>query len=209
MTDKAFRQLTMRITLALIVCLASRILSANLSWYPGFLDNRPFTVRTTRFLCTGHPQYCRIDVCKLKLHRNGSSTISFRAIFPEPLQPVYGAMKIWYKTNVNVWRPLLGIDEWGDICQFLGATENKFTMMQVIYSHTLKQMMPNVSLTCPLQGSIEYKDFTYYDYMFPPFLPAGNYRNDITLLTPNNHTILALQYYGTVRAKGIFDLSMG
>lgn len=45
--------------------------------------------------------------------------------------------------------------------------------------------------------------------MFPPFVPAGDYRNDMRIFLDNNETLLAMQFYGSVRAKGIADLSMG
>ncbi|KXJ81865.1 hypothetical protein RP20_CCG017575 [Aedes albopictus] len=199
----------MRSSFILAFHLTLNVLASNKTWYLGFPDKRPFTVHTTRFLCAGHPNYTIVEQCKLKLHRNKPSALTFRATFLKPLEPVVGSMKIWYKTNVNIWRPLLGIDEWNHACDFLTAKYEDLDLMQKIYRRSLKHMLPHLDVRCPLQGTYEFTDFTFEDHMFPPFLPAGSYRNDMALLTVENLTVLELQFYGTVRAKGLIDLSMG
>lgn len=140
----------MRFAFILIICLLPRIVGTENSWYAGFPNKRPFTVYTTRFQCTADPKYAVIDVCKLKLHRNRSSTLSFRGTILVPLDPVYGTIKIWYKTNVNIWRPLLGIDGFANTCQFFSAKDQELPVMQRLYRRTLKQMMPNAPLKCPM-----------------------------------------------------------
>ncbi|XP_021700560.1 uncharacterized protein LOC110676551 [Aedes aegypti] len=199
----------MRFAFILILHVVLNTLASNTTWYAGFLDKRPFTVHTTRFLCTGQPDYIIVELCKLKLRRNKPSSLSFRGTFVKPFEPIFGSMKIWYKGNVNVWLPLLGIDEWGDICAFLSSKPEQLTMMQQLYRRYLKDILPNYDFRCPIQGTMEFLDFSFEDYMFPPFLPAGSYRNDILFFTEHNLSVFKFQFYGTVRAKGLADLSMG
>ncbi|XP_065089018.1 uncharacterized protein LOC135710381 [Ochlerotatus camptorhynchus] len=200
----------MLFVLTLIVCVALSSVSTTTSWYSGFLDYRPFTVRTTKFLCTGQPyKYSRVDKCSIKLYRNGSSSLSFRGTVLKPFKPVYGTIKIWYKSNVNVWRPMLGIDDRGDICEFFNKNDQQLNPMHRLYRRSLSLMFPNSTFQCPYQGTFEFKDFIFTDSMFPPFVPVGSYRNDMTILTANNVTVFAFAFYGTVRAKGAVDLSMG
>ncbi|XP_062707330.1 uncharacterized protein LOC109401081 [Aedes albopictus] len=141
----------MRSSFILAFHLTLNVLASNKTWYMGFPDKRPFTVHTTRFLCAGHPNYTIVEQCKLKLHRNKPSAITFRATFLKPLEPVVGSMKIWYKTNVNIWRPLLGIDEWNHACDFLTAKYEDLDLMQKIYRRSLKHMLPHLDVRCPLQ----------------------------------------------------------
>lgn len=45
--------------------------------------------------------------------------------------------------------------------------------------------------------------------MFPPVVPAGDYRNDMQLLLSNNETVFSVQFQGSIRARGLADLSLG
>lgn len=59
------------------------------------------------------------------------------------------------------------------------------------------------------QGVIAFENFYIDESMAPHFLPAGEYRLDMRYFNEKNQTVMHSQVFGSVRAVGLVDLSMG
>lgn len=144
------------------VFVCSLLLPTSLSnFYYGFSDERPFQVRTTRFVCLGprSTKYIVIHECSLKLLRNGSSLASFNATILQPLSSVWATMKIMYKSSSHVFQPMLGIDESASVCHLLG-TEYKTgkaaagNMFYTAFRTMMKHYTPQLLRPCPIVVSV-------------------------------------------------------
>lgn len=142
--------------LSVLVCILL-LPSSSTDFYNGFGDERPFLVRTTRFICIGPrtTKYIDIHECSLKLLRNGSSLASFNATILEPFDSVWATMKILYKSSSHVFQPMLGIDEKADVCHLLGS--NRLTgnleignMFYNAIRNIMKHYTPQLLRPCPL-----------------------------------------------------------
>lgn len=120
-------------------------------WYGNFSDYRPFRIRTTRFICSGHENnhHVTIHECNLKLLRNGSSVINFNATILKPIQPVWVSIKHMYKTNAHIYHPMLGIDGAIELCQYMtqGTGGNAFTEA---VRRMAKRFVPHFLKPCPI-----------------------------------------------------------
>lgn len=123
--------------------------------FDGPAGERPFTVRATRFICSGEnsSKYLKINTCNLKLLRNGSSLISANFTILKPLEPVWITMKIWYKTNGRVFKPMFGIDERVEVCQVLANGVDVKPINKLMYN-IFKQYLPHFLRPCPLLVSL-------------------------------------------------------
>ncbi|KAL9697566.1 hypothetical protein quinque_001007 [Culex quinquefasciatus] len=164
----------------------------------------------TRFICSGAnvTNYMTINECTLKLLRNGSSLISFNMTILKPLEPLWITMKLWYKTNGHVYKPMFGIDERVEVCKVLASGDSGKPIHKLMYN-LFKQYLPHFMKPCPILGEYSVKNFQFNEKMFPPIVPAGDYRNDMQILLSNNHTLIAVQFHGSIRARGLADLSLG
>ncbi|KAL1380003.1 hypothetical protein pipiens_014514 [Culex pipiens pipiens] len=91
-----------------------------------------------------------INECTLKLLRNGSSLISFNMTILKPLEPIWITMKLWYKTNGHVYKPMFGIDERVEVCEVLanGGTGGK--TINKLMCNLFKQYLPHFMKPCPI-----------------------------------------------------------
>lgn len=120
-------------------------------WYGNFSDQRPFEIRTTRFICSGNEDnhHVVIHECSLKLLRNGSSLLTFNATFLEPVQPMWISVKSLYKTNAHVFHPMLGIDERLELCQYV-ANRTGGNMFSETILRLAKKYSPQLIKPCPI-----------------------------------------------------------
>lgn len=120
-------------------------------WYGNFSDYRPFRIRTTRFICSGHENnhHVTIHECNLKLLRNDSSVINFNATILKPIKPVWVSIRHMYKTNAHIYHPMLGIDGAIELCQYLsqGTGGNAFTEA---VRRMAKRYVPHLLKPCPI-----------------------------------------------------------
>lgn len=120
-------------------------------FYDGHNGERPFTTRMTRFICSGAnvTNYMTINECTLKLLRNGSSLISFNMTILKPLEPLWITMKLWYKTNGHVYKPMFGIDERVEVCKVLASGDSGKPIHKLMYN-LFKQYLPHFMKPCPI-----------------------------------------------------------
>lgn len=139
-------------TLFVIALLATHSSS---DFFDGSKGERPYTVRMTRFICKYNKssKYVVIHECNLKLLRNANSLITFNATFLQPLEPVWMTLKLWFRTNGQVFKPMFGIDEREDLCQIFAKEGNGNAVLTVFYK-IFKHYMPQIIRPCPFLVSL-------------------------------------------------------
>lgn len=98
----------------------------------------------------------------------------------------------------------------------IDVTENYCDFRNGIDSHKMLHMFmphvypyaPNLNGKCPFVGNMTVIGLPYGKYLFPHFLPAGQYRLDIEITT-KNVTIWLLQVFFKIFSVGLQELPMG
>ncbi|XP_055527817.1 uncharacterized protein LOC129720380 [Wyeomyia smithii] len=174
-----------------------------------------FKIRFTKAVCINLPYEVAWNVsCGLKLVRNQPSQMYF-SVTVDQIDQLFLTFAMYYKYQVT-YQPLL-MDTTFDVCSFLRRYNNRKhggaigvdqTAMFVI--GIIEKNHPELTRNgCPYRGVIELKNFVIDESMAPTFIPAGDYRLDMHYYNEKNKTVMYSQVYGSVRAIGIADLSMG
>ncbi|XP_058461396.1 uncharacterized protein LOC131436596 [Malaya genurostris] len=174
-----------------------------------------YKIRLTKAVCINQPYEVAWNVtCRLKLVRDQPSKMLF-SVTVDQIDQLYLTFAMYYKYQVT-YQPLL-MDTTFDVCRTLkkynsrskaGTTGLDLTAMFVI--GILEKNQPALIKTgCPFRGVIQLDNFIIDETMAPKFLPGGDYRLDMHYYNEKNQTVMYSQVFGSVRAVGITDLSMG
>ncbi|XP_062558372.1 uncharacterized protein LOC134223243 [Armigeres subalbatus] len=177
-----------------------------------------FKIRLTKAICVDLPYEIAWNVtCRLKLYRDQPSKMLFR-IEVDQVDRLFLTFAMYYKYH-QTYKPLL-METTFDVCKYVEKYRNKGfnggsnildmdqTAMYIV-SIIEKNNPSIVHSGCPYRGVIALEDFRIDESMAPQFLPAGDYRLDMRYYNEKNQTVMHSQVFGSVRAVGIVDLSMG
>ncbi|XP_058831883.1 uncharacterized protein LOC131690265 [Topomyia yanbarensis] len=174
-----------------------------------------YKIRFTKAVCINLPYEVAWNVtCRLKLVRNQPSKMLF-SVTVDQIDQLYLTFAMYYKYQVT-YQPLL-MDTTFDVCATLKKYNSGNQAGAVGFDRTaiyligiLEKNQPKlIKNGCPFRGVIELDNFIIDESMAPKFLPAGDYRLDMHYYNEKNQTVMYSQVFGSARAVGIVDLSMG
>ncbi|XP_065095375.1 uncharacterized protein LOC135717306 [Ochlerotatus camptorhynchus] len=168
--------------------------------------SRPFTIKVLKMICPDQPYgYTVVKTCKAKLARNQPTKLNMAVDIQRPANKLFLSYVLNYK--YNTYKPLL-FDDSFDLCRFMleQGTGNNL-LMNFMYQVAKSQI--SWLHKCPYEGLVNMTDFVLDESLMPTFLPAGDFRSDTRIFDDSNETIVYLQIFYSIRAKGLFDLSMG
>ncbi|XP_065077908.1 uncharacterized protein LOC135701135 [Ochlerotatus camptorhynchus] len=180
-----------------------------------------YKIRLTKAICVDLPYEIAWNVtCRLRLFRDQPSKMLFRIVVDQ-VDHLFLTFAMFYKYH-QTYQPLL-MEVTFDVCSYL----RKFNSMSVssvasigpsmdldqtalFILNILEKNNPSaIRSGCPYRGVIAFENFYIDESMAPQFLPAGEYRLDMRYFNEKNQTVMHSQVFGSVRAVGIVDLSMG
>ncbi|XP_001659584.2 uncharacterized protein LOC5571206 [Aedes aegypti] len=175
-----------------------------------------YKIRLTKAICVDLPYEIAWNVtCRLKLYRDQPSRMLFR-VEVDQVDHIFLTFAMYYKYHLT-YQPLL-METTFDVCSYLEKFKNRgyasvapsLDQTAMFILSILEKNNPTAIRTgCPYKGVVAFEDFRIDESMAPQFLPAGEYRLDMRYFNEKNQTVMHSQVFGSVRAIGIVDLSMG
>ncbi|KFB45420.1 hypothetical protein ZHAS_00013351 [Anopheles sinensis] len=162
-------------------------------------EPKPFTVRVTKFVCVDTPyEVSELLQCKTILRRNRPTVMNITLRVPGVLNKIWLRIRTYYRFTEYQSVPFEVVLE---ACEHLrhpssdALTRHVFAVMHAT--------IPQVMHQCP-HGNTTYNVSVWLeDRFFPQSTPAGDYRQDIRISTPQNKTIFAYAAFFSVRRKDI------
>ncbi|KAL9696494.1 hypothetical protein quinque_016073 [Culex quinquefasciatus] len=169
-------------------------------------SSRPFTIKVLKMICVNQPYgYTVVKTCKAKLARNQPTKLNLAFDIQRPANSLFLSYVLNYK--YTTYRPLL-FDDSFDMCRFM-AEQGGGTNVLMNFMYKIATSQITWLHKCPYIGLQNMSDFVLDEGLMPSFLPAGDFRADTRIFDKANETIVDFQIFYSVRAKGLFDLSMG
>ncbi|XP_058817863.1 uncharacterized protein LOC131681169 [Topomyia yanbarensis] len=172
-------------------------------------QTRPYTVRVSKLLCTDQPyKHVEVHVCNVKLQRNKPAVFNLHFTVLKPANFVRFMITMNYK--YNTYTPFLEKLDF-ELCSYIANDWKKGTNKMADLFLELATAQIEWIKKCPyyVMGRYNVTDFEIRTDMLPQFVPAGDFRFDFRTFTENNETLLNFQLFCNIRARGVFDLSMG
>ncbi|XP_062711392.1 uncharacterized protein LOC115267800 [Aedes albopictus] len=177
-----------------------------------------YKIRLTKAICVDLPYEIAWNVtCRLKLYRDQPSKMLFR-VEVDQVDHLFLTFAMYYKYHLT-YQPLL-METTFDVCSYLDKFKSRgyasvspsldLDQTAMFILSILEKNNPQaIRSGCPYRGVIAFENFRIDETMAPQFLPAGEYRLDMRYFNEKNQTVMHSQVFGSVRAIGIVDLSMG
>lgn len=191
-------------------------------WYRGKwykrIQNKTFSHFSTNFVphkqynnnskierieCSNNKRFCNESICDVKFVSRDTSLINVGCNLVKSVKKVNVRMTLHYR-NLVYQKFLIDVTE--DYCGFQNGIDTQ-KMLHVFMPHVYPYA-PSLKGKCPFIGNMTVIGLPYGKYLFPHFLPAGQYRLDIDITT-RNITIWFLQVFFAISSTGLQELPMG
>uniref|UniRef100_A0A182NRC0 Uncharacterized protein n=1 Tax=Anopheles dirus TaxID=7168 RepID=A0A182NRC0_9DIPT len=140
-------------------------------------NNKPYTIRITKYLCVELPyERTTVSYCKTLLRRNQPTVLNVSVHVPEVLNYILVTVKLYYK--FRTFQPLL-IDMEQEGCEYM---RNRPIIPLTDYIYEIYQKsLPDLAKPCP-HGNRTYNIVWWLEEKHTPkSMPAGDYRLDTRL----------------------------
>uniref|UniRef100_A0A182IKS1 ZP domain-containing protein n=1 Tax=Anopheles atroparvus TaxID=41427 RepID=A0A182IKS1_ANOAO len=164
-------------------------------------ETKPFTVRVTKFVCSETPyEESELLQCKTTLRRNRPTFINITLHVPVVLNKFFMHIRTFYRFTDYQAVPFEIVFE---VCEYMRHPPTDALGHHVIA--VIRETAPQILFQCP-HGNATYRvGYWMEERFFPQSTPAGDYRQEIRLSTPQNKTLFACAVFFSVRRHNILS----